>query len=223
MLPTFSWAPQLLTLKGRFWMTELSNNSPFCDAFSGPPTSQAGGGIWTIGTGSENPRAGYCKAVPADYRSLLTTQGDFPQVARKITTWTCIYSGPACINVKTNSQKLNFLWITVSWRRTVLPLPLLLLCSPWFGMPWSPQSLYWPPSIEACRPSSAAVQCCVVWCCVVLLWTGQDRSGLCTTLMHTHTLSYHSDHSSNPPVLAQEFSTSISTLWNEGSRCCPVH
>lgn len=30
-------------------MTELSNNSPFCDAFSGPPTSQEGGGIWTIG------------------------------------------------------------------------------------------------------------------------------------------------------------------------------
>lgn len=86
------------------------------------------------------------------------------------------------------------------------PTPPLLLGSPWFGMRRSPQSLYWPPSIEACRPSEHS---CVPWWFVVV------RTGPVRTLSHTGITAR-----TPPPLCAHSgilFFTSISTLWNEWS------
>lgn len=155
MPPTFSSAPQLLTLKGRFWMTELSNNSPFCEAFLGPPTSQGGGGIWTKGTGSQNPRAGNCQQFWAVFLLQEDFLGDtfFHKLEFQIQNW----------HFK-KFLKLKFLWTDWIWRRKVRPLPLPRLCSPWFGMHWSPQEFVLTPvhwGLQALQRSCAS--CCCGW------------------------------------------------------------
>lgn len=48
-----------------------------------------------------------------------------------------------------------------------------------------------PPSVEACRPSGAAVRC---WCCV-MFWTIRTRG----RTLHAHALTHCTDHRNNPP------------------------
>lgn len=195
MPPTFSSDPQLLTLKGRFWMTELSNNSPFCDAFSGPPTSQAGGGIWTKGTGSQKKKS--------QSWELSTVLSRFPPSGRlvlqiflhkwefQIQNWL----------LKVPETKIPLNWWDLEEKGAPPPPPPAPFPLIWYALVPTGVCID-PRPLRPARPSSAAVR-----------WDRPSQNHSTTTPAWTPL---------QPSTLWNSIHFNRHSL-NPGSRSCPLH